>query len=90
YHLSPIIFGGKVKYQRRQYGLKNGQTVFTPPGECCPGGGQWLREDYAYAKKIIKVDTGEVYKSGKNMGEPKLRNETVDDYDKPKSRMVDD
>lgn len=90
YHLSPIIFGGKVKYQRRQYDLKNGQTVFTPPGGYCHGGGQWLREDYAYAKKTVKVDTGEVYKSGKNMGEPKLRNETVDDYDKPKSRMVDD
>ena len=90
YHLSPIIFGGKVKYQRRQYDLKNGQTVFTPPGGYCHGGGQWLREDYAYAKKTVKVYTGEVYKSGKNMGEPKLRNETVDDYDKPKSRMVDD
>ncbi len=90
YHLSPLIFGGKVKYQRRQYDLKNGQTVFTPPGGYCPGGGQWLWEDYVYAKKTIKVDTGEVYKSGKNAGEPKLRNEIVDDYDKPKSRMVDD
>lgn len=32
YHLSPVIFGGKVKYQRRQYDLKDGTTTFTPPG----------------------------------------------------------
>ena len=82
YHLSPIIFGGKVKYQRREYDLKGGTTTFDPP---LPEGDP----AYAYANKTIKVDTGEVYKSGKNMGEPKLRNETVDDYDKPKSRMVD-
>ena len=90
YHLSPVIFGGRIKYQRRQYDLKDGTTSFYAPGQCVPGGGQWLREDYVYAKKTIKVDTGEIYKSGKNAGEPKLRNEVVDDYDKPKSRMVDD
>lgn len=31
YHLSPIIFGGRIKYQRRQYDLKDGKTTFIPP-----------------------------------------------------------
>jgi DNA polymerase-1 len=31
YHLSPIIFGGTVKYQRREYTLKSGHTTFDAP-----------------------------------------------------------
>lgn len=83
YHLSPIIFGGQVKYQRREYDLKDGTTTFVPP----PEGGD---PAYLYAQETIKVPTGEVYKSGKNMGEPKFRNEQRDNVNKPKSRMVDD
>jgi DNA polymerase-1 len=45
-------------------------------------------EFYAYAQKTVKVDTGEVYKSGKNEGQPKFRNEQRDDYTKPKGRQV--
>jgi hypothetical protein len=33
YHLSPLVFGGKVKYQRRQYDLKDGATTWVPPNE---------------------------------------------------------
>lgn len=33
YHLSPLLFGGKVKYQRREYDLKDGTKTFTPPSE---------------------------------------------------------
>lgn len=83
YHLSPIIFGGKIKYQRREYDLKDGTTTFEPP----PAEGATA---YLYAQETIKVPTGEVYKSGKNMGEPKFRNEQQDNVTKPKSRMVDD
>lgn len=104
YHLSPIIFGGKVKYQRRQYDLKDGTTTFTPPEV----GGAAL---YAYAQKdevhyILKdgstcpanvygisegqEDSRVRYASGKNAGEYKTKKVKVDDYDKPKSRMVDD
>lgn len=33
YHLSPLIFGGKIKYQRRQYDLKDGRTTWFSPDE---------------------------------------------------------
>lgn len=83
YHLSPIIFGGRIKYQRREYDMKDGTSTFTPP----PEDGD---PAYLYAQETIKVPTGEVFKSGKNMGEPKFRNEQRDNVAKPKSRMVDD
>ncbi|ATI16325.1 DNA polymerase [Caulobacter phage Lullwater] len=73
---SALIFGGKVKYEARTPILKEDGTQ-------------------AYAQKTIKVpvldDMGcQVFvKSGKNAGEKKFRNETVDDLDKPKSRMED-
>lgn len=31
YHLSPLIFGGQVKYERRQYDLKDGTQTWTVP-----------------------------------------------------------
>lgn len=43
YHLSPIIFGGKIKYERRQYDLKDGSTTFEAPA--------WGDAAYAYAQK---------------------------------------
>ena len=33
YHLSPLLFGGKVKYERREYDLKDGTKTFTPPND---------------------------------------------------------
>lgn len=44
YHLSPIIFGGRIKYQRRQYDLKDGKTTFIPPSPTD-------KHLYAYAQK---------------------------------------
>ena len=113
YHLSPIIFGGKVKYQRRQYDLKDGTTTWQAPHE--PG---LARLHFAYAQKdelhyvladgttmgITQYDDSlpyafgnggpalpdrVQYKAGKNAGEYKTKKVKVDDYDKPKSRMVD-
>lgn len=113
YHLSPIIFGGRIKYQRREYDLKDGEPTFHPPITSD-------RERYAYAQKdephyvmddgkTVSVEqfddwffsaTGDTsvspwgpraqYKAGKNAGEYKTKKVKVDDYDKPKSRMVDD
>lgn len=113
YHLSPIIFGGRIKYQRREYDLKDGASTFTPPSPTD-------KHLYAYAQKdephyvmddgkavsIEQFDawffsaTGDTsvspwgpraqYKAGKNAGEYKTKKVKVDDYDKPKSRMVDD
>lgn len=113
YHLSPIIFGGKVKYQRRQYDLKDGTTTFQAPHE--PG---LAKQHFAYAQKdelhYVLADGTTMgitqyedslpyafgngcpalpdrvqYKAGKNAGEYKTKKVKVDDYDKPKSRMVD-
>lgn len=112
YHLSPVIFGGKVKYQRRQYDMKDGKTTFIPPSPTD-------MHLYVYAQKdtthyVLEDGTtmeclwwehclhtewqGESpsgrqrvqFKSGKNAGEYKTKKVKVDDYDKPKSRMVDD
>uniref|UniRef100_A0A7M2QN35 DNA-directed DNA polymerase n=1 Tax=feces metagenome TaxID=1861841 RepID=A0A7M2QN35_9ZZZZ len=33
YHLSPLLFGGRIKYERREYDLKDGTKTFDPPGE---------------------------------------------------------
>lgn len=115
YHLSPVIFGGKVKYQRRQYDLKDGTTTFTPPG----GNIDPSAHLYVYAQKdelhYVLADGTTMgitqyedslpyafgnggpalpdrvqYKAGKNAGEYKSKKVKADDYDKPKSRMVDD
>lgn len=113
YHLSPIIFGGRIKYQRREYDMKDGASTFTPP----PEDGD---PAYLYAQKdelhYVLADGSTIavtewdrlvararvpfppavpyervqYKAGKNAGEYKTKKVKADDYDKPKSRMVDD
>ena len=46
YHLSPLLFGGKVKYQRREYDLKDGRKTFeNPMSNVIP------RDQYAYSNK---------------------------------------
>lgn len=115
YHLSPVIFGGKVKYQRRQYDLKDGTTTFTPPGgNIVPSAHLYVYaqkdephyvladgttmgitqyEDslpYAFGNGGPALPDRVQYKAGKNAGEYKTKKVKVDDYDKPKSRMVDD
>ena len=108
YHLSPIIFGGKIKYQLREYDLKDGTTTFVPPDS--EGTPDHSRNAYAYAQKDATaylfggvpripaencsfdaemLERADKYKSGKNAGEYKTKKVAVDDYDKPKSRMVD-
>lgn len=115
YHLSPLIFGGKVRYDRREYDLKDGTVTWTPPEQAAQDS-RW-ESDYAYAQKdedhYLLADGGTMLqsdwqwaddnrcdagnppmlitnKSGKNAGEPKTKKVKVDDYTKPKSRMVDD
>ena len=90
YHLSPLIFGGKVKYSRRQYDLKDGRTTWYSPDEK-PN----AKELFAYAQKdevqpvLNEVGDPVYYASGKQKGEPKTKKVKVDDYTKPKSRMAD-
>lgn len=44
YHLSPLLFGGKIKYERREYDLKDGTKTFVPPPE-------HGSKDYVYSQK---------------------------------------
>lgn len=111
YHLSPIIFGGAVKYQRREYDLKGGTKTWDAPTpstahlyvcsqkdeihyvleggttmEClwwehCLNT-EWQGESPEGKSRVQ-------FKAGKNAGEYKTKKVKVDDYDKPKSRMVD-
>jgi DNA polymerase I-like protein with 3'-5' exonuclease and polymerase domains len=106
YHTSPLIFGGQIKYERRQYDLKDGTTTFTPP--------EFGDAKYVYTQKeelhylmndgsTLPCDSvdphtdggnlainAQLYKSGKNAGEYKTKKVKGDDYTKPKGRMVDD
>ena len=85
FHKSALIFGGSVKYKRREYLLQDGTYTFEE--------GHHLQ---SFAKKTIEVpvldeDGWQVfYKSGKNKGEAKTKKEIVDDETKPKSRMGED
>lgn len=82
---SALIFGGTIKYERREYLLQDGTYTF--------------EEDHhlqAYAQKTIDVPVLDAagwqvfYKSGKNAGEAKTKKQSVDDHTKPKSRMGED
>ena len=72
-HLSAVLFGGTVKYFK---------SVHKQDEE----------GKYLYSKKVIKepiLDNGEpvLYKSGKHKGEIKYKNVTMDDLDKPKTKI---
>jgi DNA polymerase-1 len=93
FHKSALFFGGAVKYEKREYLLakdygtfKAGEYVFDDAFEKPED----KAEHIAYAQKDEVVYTGEVYKSGKNAGEPKTKKVKVDDLTKPKSRMGKD
>ena len=104
YQLSPLLFGGRIKYERREYDLKDGTKTFVAPA---PEGDA----AYAYSQKDVTaylfdgvphlpadnctldeemLALADRYKSGKNAGEYKTKKVKVDDYDKPKTRMAAD
>jgi len=98
-HKSALVFGGKVKFERREYLLAKphgfraaGEYAF-PDEFLSP---EDMVEHIAYAQKDkvepVLDDEGwpVFYASGKNKGEPKTRKIKVDDRDKPKSRMGED
>lgn len=49
YHLSPLVFGGKIKYEQRQYDLKDGRTTWFSPAEKPAA-----LEQFAYAQKDVE------------------------------------
>lgn len=103
YHLSPLIFGGKVKYARRSYELADGSRTWEAPPE--EGHEHWA---YAQKDEVHYVledgttcpcgyygfsgyeDKRVRYKGGKNAGEFKTKKVKVNDWTKPKSRMDED
>jgi DNA polymerase I-like protein with 3'-5' exonuclease and polymerase domains len=76
FHKSALLFGGSIKVPTIEYQLKDGCYTFDSHSA-----------SQAYVQKTEKVATGEVYKSGKNEGQPKFKNVTADDLTKPKTRM---
>ncbi len=101
FHKSALIFGGRLRYDRREYMLKDGSWTW-----------QQGHEDQAYSQKDEEhyvLDDGTTFsveyypvhtetepdrrvqfKSGKNAGEFKTKKVKVDDLTKPKSRMGED
>lgn len=96
HQLSPLIFGGHIKYESRQYDLKSGETTFVPPTDA-------TRDEYKYAQKeevqYLKTDGTTTLdpsdsdiafvQSGKNAGSARTKKVRVDDYDKPKGRQAE-
>lgn len=97
---SALFFGGTVQYDCREYDLKDGTTTWTPPpeqGSYAYAYAQreitgWLLEDGS----VTMLDPFEAsnphayatFKGGKNAGEYKTKKVKVDDYTKPKGRIV--
>lgn len=100
YHLSPLIFGGKIKYERRSYELKDGTRTWKAPEGNDPKYAYVQKDEQHYILKDgtttahgpMDGDHAEQYAkfvSGKNAGEYKTKKVKVDDYTKPKSAMRD-
>lgn len=87
--LSALIFGGTIKYETDHYvhadGTSTAKHLWRPGMESLGDA-----KELTYYLKTTKVDTGEVFKSGKNKGEKKYRNETGPDIERgPKTRKGD-
>lgn len=93
---SALIFGGSVKYDRREYLLKDGTYTFE---EDHPLQAFSQKDEEHFVLKngttisktcTVVADDLEYYKSGKNAGVAKTKKVKVDDHTKPKSRMGED
>jgi DNA polymerase I len=97
---SALFFGGTVQYDCREYDLKDGTTTWTPPndvGSSAYAYAQmdvqgWVLDDGSVTL-VNPFDTPDTsaystFKGGKNAGEYKTKKVKVDDYSKPKGRVV--
>ena len=82
YHLSPLIFGGTVQYDAYEFDLKEGGVVNERPAD---GDGVYVQQDIK-VQQFNEDGSPVTYKSGKNQGEFKYKNEKADDLTKPKGR----
>jgi DNA polymerase-1 len=100
---SALFFGGTVQYDCREYDLKDGTTTWTDPAELDLGRKSyyayaqkdevyWLLDDGGVSAinpfDATSASNYTTFKSGKNAGEFKTKKVKVDDYTKPKSRIV--
>ena len=95
---SALFFGGTVQYDCREYDLKDGTNTWTAPtGQASYAYAQrdvqgWVLEDGSVTSvdPFDAADTSKYaqFKGGKNAGEYKTKRVKVDDYTKPKSRIV--
>jgi DNA polymerase-1 len=101
---SALFFGGTVQYDCREYDLKDGTTTWDAPqiGSHPYGNSPyafaqqdrqgWLLEDgsVTFVNPFDAPDTSSYsqFKGGKNAGEYKTKKVKVDDYAKPKGRVV--
>ena len=96
---SALFFGGTVQYDCREYDLKDGTTTWTQPPDEGSSAYAYAQQD----KTAFLLEDGSTtfldpfensthayatFKGGKNAGEFKTKKVKVDDYSKPKSRMV--
>jgi DNA polymerase-1 len=100
YQKSALFFGGTVQYDCRQYDLKGGENTWTPPPEAGSSAyvyaqrdaTAWLLNngDTTFCDPFDAPNTADyaTFKGGKNAGEFKTKKVKVDDYTKPKSRIV--
>lgn len=97
---SALFFGGTVQYDCREYDLKDGTTTWTAPPETGSHAYAyaqkdmqgWLLEDGNVTSvnpfDAPNIDCYAQFKGGKNAGEYKTKKVKVDDYTKPKGRIV--
>lgn len=97
---SALFFGGTVQYDCREYDLKDGTTTFNAPmlgkmHSWCYAQQElagWLKDDGSVTT-VSPFDAPDPqnyaqFKGGKNAGEYKTKKVRVDDYTKPKGRIV--
>lgn len=99
YHLSPLIFGGRIKYEKRMPVLDElGQPTYSQKKVehflCVDGSTIDKPTYYGLADGSIICDADsppdlQYFAGGLKKGEPKTKQVTVDDLDKPKTRMED-
>lgn len=101
FHKSALIFGGRIKYDRREYLLADGTYTFeeNAPTQVYTqkevigyyfNGEVRVPPDNSTFDEEMLAEHAERYKSGKNAGECKTKRVKVDDLSKPKSRMGED
>lgn len=101
---SALFFGGTVQYDCREYDLKDGTTTWQEPNGSklyayaqkdelhyvLENGGTYDMRyyDLEYFNGTPDLPERAMFKGGKNAGEFKTKKVKVDDYTKPKGRMV--